>query len=171
MRNECKELIFIIERGYRDDVELTAANFTSGGGLQSFTFTANEEARCQYNFSEPLNYLYQPNASLMKLGAFRILCDRYPIQKLHPNSHIYTSNNLLADFPGRVFEIQWTSAYKPRQIRKNLSVSKANITVRNFITDVKTIRKECKLSDGGKDYLFATTGLDGQPIIINGHRL
>jgi hypothetical protein len=171
IRNECKELVFIIERGYGGEVEMTAANFTPGGGLQSFTFEANEEASSQCNFSEPLNYLYEPNASLMKLGAFKTLCNRYLIQKLHPNSHIYTSGNLVEGFPGRIFKIQWTSAFKPGQIRKRLSSSKANITVRNFITDVKAIRKQCKLSEGGKDYLFATTGMDGQPIIINGHRL
>jgi hypothetical protein len=80
IRNECKELVFIIERGYGGEVEMTAANFTPGGGLQSFTFEANEEASSQCNFSEPLNYLYEPNASLMKLGAFKTLCNRYLIQ-------------------------------------------------------------------------------------------
>ena len=81
----------------------------------------------------PLQYLYEPNASLLKLGCFKLLCDRYDCFKLNPNSHLYTSENVIKGFPGRSFKIEWTSNYKPSKIRKLLGGAKANVAVRNFI--------------------------------------
>ncbi|GJM28178.1 MAG: hypothetical protein DHS20C17_08130 [Cyclobacteriaceae bacterium] len=169
IRNQCKELVFLIQKGYQGELEMTAANFTPEDRLHLVTYGITEEVNAKCSFSAPSHYLYQPNASLMKLGAFKLICQRYQVSKLHPNSHLYTSRTLVSAFPGRTFKVQWTSDYKPRQITSRLP-SKANVTVRNFITDEKSIRKACKLADGGDDYLFATTGPDGKPLIINGQR-
>lgn len=169
VKNECKELVFILERDYQGPVEMTAANFTRSQ-WQTMSFNTLQEKGAQSTFSQPQSYLYEPNSSLMKLAPFNWIGQKYHLQKLHPNSHLYTSDELLLEFPGRVFKIEWVSSYRPRQIKKLLS-GKANVAVRNFPSDVKTIRRECGLSDGGTDYLFATSGPDGQPMVINGQKV
>jgi len=171
VKNECKELVYILKQGFMGPVLFTAANLCSGGEVQSFSFKQGEEAISQPQYSEPLEYLYEPNNSIMKLGAFKLICNRFKLNKLHPNSHLFTSDKIIGDFPGRSFKVQWTTNYKPDQLRKMLPTAKANITVRNFIKDVKTIRKDCGLEEGGDDYLFATTGPEGHPLVVNGHRL
>ena len=171
VKNDCKELVFILENGFKELIQFTAANFTSGGVLQSFSYKQEEETTSQPQYSEPLEYLYEPNSSIMKLGAFKLLCNRFELNKLHPNSHLYTSNKVMEDFPGRSFKVQWTTNYKPNQLRRMLPNAKANITVRNFIKNVKAIRKDTGLKEGGDDYLFATTGPEDRLIVVNGHRL
>jgi hypothetical protein len=171
VKNDCKELVFILENGFKGPIQFTAANFTSGGVVQFFSYKQEEETTSQPQYSEPLEYLYEPNSSIMKLGAFKLLCNRFELNKLHPNSHLYTSNKVIEDFPGRSFKVQWTTNYKPNQLRRMLPNAKANITVRNFIKNVKAIRKDTGLKEGGEDYLFATTGPEGRLIVVNGHRL
>ncbi len=169
VRNDCKELVIILERDFKGPIQYFAVNFTSKGHVQSFSYKEGEDHN-QPSYSEPMEYLYEPNSSIMKLGAFKSIGTRYELNKLHPNSHLYTSDKFIQGFPGRSFEVQWTSSYLPNELRKLLPSGKANITVRNFVKDVKSIRKDCKLKEGGDDYLFATTGPEGHPIVINAHR-
>ena len=114
--------------------------------------------------SEVLNYLYEPNSMILKSGAFGLICDRHDVKKLNSNSHLYTSKKLI-DFPGRAFKVESVVNYSKRNL-KDLNISKANITTRNFPMDVKDIRKKSKILDGGKDYLFFTTNHVDKQIII-----
>ena len=107
----------------------------------------------------------------MKLGGYKLICKQFEVNKIHPNSHLYTSSELVNGFPGRVFKILWTTPYKPAEISKKLRSRKANISVRNFKQDVNSVRSACKLLDGGEEYLFFTTGPDDRPLVINGERL
>ena len=111
-----------------------------------------------------LNYLYEPNSMILKSGAFSLICDRYAVKKLNINSHLYTSKKLI-DFPGRVFEVESVLNYSKRNL-KDLNISKANITTRNFPIDVKDIRKKSKILDGSDHYLFFTTNYLNDQIII-----
>jgi hypothetical protein len=101
---------------------------------------------------------------ILKSGAFSLICDRYNVKKLNTNSHLYTSKKLI-DFPGRVFKVESVVNYSKRNL-KDLNISKANITTRNFPIDVKDIRKKSKILDGGEDYLFFTTNYLNEQIII-----
>jgi len=168
IKNECKELVLILENEFSGKVQYTGINFTSGSTVQTITYAKEEEITSYSRYSEPLQYLYEPNASLLKLGCFKLLCNRYDCFKLHPNSHLYTSENVIEGFPGRSFKIEWISNYKPNKIRKLLPGAKANIAVRNFIKDIKAIRKECKIMEGGDHYLFATTGPTGKLLVVSG---
>ena len=113
------------------------------------------------------NYLYEPNASLLKAGAFRSIAAAYSVKKLHPNSHLYTSETQIEGFPGRTFRIINRCSLNKKEIKENLSdLKKANITVRNFPATVAELRKRIKLAEGGDTYLFASTLNDGQKILI-----
>ena len=130
-----------------------------------FEFNINDIDNKENNDnSMVLKYLYEPNSMILKSGAFSLICDRYDVKKLNTNSHLYTSKELI-DFPGRVFTVNSVVNYSKRNL-KDLNISKAIITTRNFPIDVKDIRKKSKILDGGKDYLFFTTNHVNDQIII-----
>ena len=88
---------------------------------------------------------------------------RYGVEKLHPNSHLYTSDQWVKEFPGRQFRVLAQGGFGKREVRELLdSVKKANLTVRNFPNSVADLRKKLKLAEGGEDYLFATTLSEGE---------
>ena len=101
---------------------------------------------------------------ILKSGAFNLICERYKVNKLNPNSHLYTSDTLI-DFPGRIFSVSNVVNYRKKTLKK-LTLKQANITTRNFPFDVKEIRKISGLKDGGDDYLFFTTNNLDELILI-----
>ena len=132
-------------------------------------FFPSEEKEATTEFSTPQNYLYEPNAALLKSGAFKLIGKRLNLFKLHPHSHIYTSKEQ-QEFPGRVFKIKTVIPYSKKEIQK-LGLVKANVTTRNFQDSVATIRKKLKLKDGGIDYLFFTKNLKEKLIVVHCYKI
>lgn len=172
--NECKELLFVQTRSEQPSVmpeDMFPVFFCVNiqNNQQSiFKFSRLEEknATCTYT-SRLKSYLYEPNAAIMKAGAYRCLCKHFAIEKLHPNTHLYTADQLIEDFPGRRFIIEDSSSFAKKEIQKTLQdVEQANLTVRNFPETVATLRKKLKLKEGGCHYLFATTLSNEQHILI-----
>ena len=163
INNEVKEVLFSLNKQSNNDIKIKCIDLSNRE--LDFEFNINDINNKKNNDnSEVLNYLYEPNSMILKSGAFSLICDRYDVKKLNTNSHLYTSKELI-DFPGRVFEVESVVKYNKRNL-KDLNVSKANITTRNFPIDVKDIRKKSKILDGGEDYLFFTTNYLNDQIII-----
>jgi hypothetical protein len=116
--------------------------------------------------ASPKRYLYEPNAALLKAGAFRWLSERFAVDKVHPASHLYTSNEPMLNFPGRIFEVTAVFPLNQQAINQWIPSHKVNITVRNFPLSVAEIRRRFKLEEGGDDYLFATTMSDQSKKLI-----
>jgi hypothetical protein len=131
---------------------------------EHFKFMLEDEKTLDSAYSKPLTYLYEPNASIMKAGAFHSVAKQLNVFKLHQHSHLYTSECLVA-FPGRGFKIENVIAYNKKEL-KNLAITKANITTRNFPETVEQIRKKLGIKDGGDVYLFFTTDMDNRRIVI-----
>ena len=112
----------------------------------------------------PLDYIYEPNAAILKSGAFNSISNTLQLFKLHKHTHLYTSKSLI-EFPGRTFKIEKICAYNKKELKK-LGIKKANITTRNFPERVENLRKKLKIKDGGDIYLFFTTDLNNQKIIL-----
>ncbi|WP_071147656.1 THUMP-like domain-containing protein [Bacteroides ihuae] len=165
--NECKELLLILSEKPNQQTPIYCINLTNET-KQSFCFTREQEQEAACTYTDTLeNYLYEPNASILKAGAFKSISYIYKIKKLHPNSHLYTSDKLIADFPGRIFRITDTCSFNKNEIKKSLEgIKKANISVRNFPASVAELRKRTKLVDGGELYLFATTLNNEKKILI-----
>ena len=163
INNEVKEVLFSLNKKCNNDIKIKCIDLSNRE--LDFEFCINEiDNKKNNDNSEVLNYLYEPNSMILKSGAFSLICDRYDVKKLNSNSHLYTSKELI-DFPGRVFSVESVVKYNKRNL-KDLNISKANITTRNFPIDVKDIRKKSKILDGGKDYLFFTTNYINEQIII-----
>ena len=153
-----------------EEIPVHCVNLSTKGEQekQLFVFTREQEQHSECSYTDTLgNYLYEPNASLLKAGAFRSIAAAYSVKKLHPNSHLYTSDTQIEGFPGRTFRIINRCSLNKKEIKENLSdLKKANITVRNFPATVAELRKRIKLAEGGDTYLFASILNDGQKILI-----
>lgn len=170
VNNECKELLLLLGQSLPQNTVETPIHCInlSTKGEQHFAFSREQEQRSECTYTNTLGtYLYEPNASLLKAGAFRSISAAYSLKKLHPNSHLYTSETLIENFPGRTFRITNQYSFNKKEIKEGLSdLKKANITVRNFPATVAELRKRTKLTEGGDTYLFASTLNDGQKVLI-----
>ncbi|MDX1470060.1 MAG: class I SAM-dependent methyltransferase [Flavobacteriaceae bacterium] len=163
INNEVKELLWILDAHSNQDLTIVTVNITQND-KEEFTFPLSEEHGLDGDYSEPLNYLYEPNASIMKSGGFNSLSQKLELPKLHPNSHLYTSIEKV-EFPGRVFKIQKKLPYHPKTLKKELPKT-ANIATRNFPKTVAEIRKELKIKDGGNTYIFFSTDKNSEKIVL-----
>ena len=162
VNNEVKELLFVVTKDSDAAIQIQTVNFQHGT-VQQFGFEYGESPYSNYEI--PQRYLYEPNAAVLKSGGFHHLTHTYEVFKLQEHSHLYTSETLL-DFPGRAFEIEAVFPYDKKKITKHLEERKANITTRNFPKSVAQIRKELKLKDGGKIYLFFTKNMKQKLICL-----
>jgi hypothetical protein len=176
VENEVKEVLFTIHKNaggvtppasvkVTNEVIINAVNLTKNN-FTTLSFTKSEEKNVSIKLSSPKQYLYEPNAAIMKSGAFRFIAQHFDLQKIAPHSHLYTSEELVENFQGRTFKIIGVCKLDKKEISKHLSENKANITIRNFPLTVQQIRDKLKLSDGGSEYLFATTDAQNQKIVI-----
>ncbi|MDE7378878.1 MAG: class I SAM-dependent methyltransferase [Paraprevotella sp.] len=167
VQNECKELLLVATHPLAHPVAFHCVDMEKERTTY-FTFTAEEEKKADCSYAQSVGkYLYEPNAAILKCGGYRILAARYGLCKLHPNSHLYTSNLLREDFPGRTFQIENVSGFGKKEVSKMLQgTSQANLTVRNFPATVADLRKRLRLKDGGDIYLFATTLDNGEHVLL-----
>lgn len=170
VKNECKELLFVLEKGEREPAEATiyTVNFDTEGRKQNFAFRPEEEKRTELLLTETVKqYLYEPNAALLKSGAFKLTASRLNLCKLHQHSHLYTSDSLANDFPGRIFQVEDTIGFSGKLLKQlSKKIPKASITTRNFPLTVAEFRKRSGISDGSDNYLFATTLSPDKRVII-----
>lgn len=162
VENEVKELLWEIEKDFSGQPNLKTVNLTRLK-TEHFEFFLNEDVS-RAILGKPEKYLYEPNAAIMKSGGFDEVAHFFNVKKLHPHSHLYTSNELI-NFCGRVFELQQTIPYNKKSMIQ-LGLSKANITTRNFPETVESLRKKWKIKDGGDVYCFFTTDDENQKIVL-----
>ena len=151
--NECKELLLQVRKEESERVRVFCVNDN-----QVFSYEMGDSHPLTFSPSHLLTFLYEPNASVMKAGCFNLISQRFGISQPDANSHLYLSDHIIHDFPGRGFMIERISTMNKRDLKEALSdVTKANIAVRNFPMSVAELRKKLKLKDGGDVYIFATT--------------
>lgn len=164
VNREVKELLWLLEKDYDGPVALKAVILNENGVSESFNSSIPEEMQSKASFSLPLEYLFEPHAAVLKLGAFKSVSSQLGVFKLHTNSHLYTGRNIVP-FPGRSFKIVDFFAYHKKAM-KSFDKTKANVSTRNFKMSVAALRKKHHLQDGGSVYLFFTTDLKERPIVI-----
>ena len=163
VNNEVKELLFLLKKEYKGTVNVNTVNLLKDKS-QEFNFILKNNSDLKYN--SPQKFIYEPNAAILKSGGFNQITKQYNVGKLHQHSHLYTSEEIIENFPGRIFKIDAVFSYNKKQLKKELAIDKANITTRNFPKTVAQIRKETKLKDGGNIYLFFTKNLDEKLIVL-----
>ena len=169
VNNECKELLLLLQKGaVSSDIKIHCEHIVNSCEHQHYAFTLLEEHTSECPLAEAVGaYLYEPNASILKAGAYRSLTQAYPVEKLHASSHLYTSAHFIENFPGRRFKVEAVSGFGKKELKEFMQgMEKANLTIRNFPSTVAELRKRLKLKEGGEDYLFATTLADESKVLI-----
>lgn len=181
VNNECKELLLVLSARNMGVMEASSANgeVKHAGNLRIYCVNDAQSFVCEESDMEAssvkiapstleeMQYLYEPNASLMKAGCFGVLSGRYDARMLSKNSHLFVSRDLIAAFPGRSFRIIAISSFNKKELKRHLSgITKANIATRNFPLSVAELRKRLKLKDGGETYIFATTLSDESHVLM-----
>ena len=173
VENECKEVLLILNQTVRNNIKVKTINFGKNKDNQLFEYYLDDESNAEITISSKVDkYLYEPNAAIMKSGAFKLIGNRFQIHKLNKNTHLYTSNELFTEFPGRIFEVTGQQGISKKELKNLvLRIPKANISIRNFPLSVDEIRKKLTIRDGGDVYLFACTIRDEQKVIIETKKL
>ena len=166
VNNECKELLLVLSARNMGNLRIYCVN-----DAQSFVCEESDMESSSVKIApftlEEMQYLYEPNASLMKAGCFSVLSERYGARMLSKNSHLFVSREPIAVFPGRSFRIIAISSFNKKELKRHLSgITKANIATRNFPLSVAELRKRLKLKDGGETYIFATTLSDESHVLV-----
>jgi 16S rRNA G966 N2-methylase RsmD len=167
--NDCKELLFAVESVEHQDPDIHAVNLESGGA-QSFLFRFSEESAASSSYSLPGRYIYEPNVAILKAGAFKLVGILHGLAKLDANSHLYTADEIVMDFPGRIFRVDRILSANPRAIATAFPEKKANILVRNYPLSVSEIRKKLKIAEGGEKFLLGTSSM-GKRFLLESTRL
>lgn len=166
VNNECKELLFIKDK-VRDKIRFHCVNIQNNKA-DIFSFYKDEEESAKINYeSNTGKYLYEPNASILKAGAYKCIAESFKLDKLHISSHLYTSDVLDKTFPGRIFLITNILTLSKSDIKMHLSnIKQANVTTRNFLLSVQEIRNKTGIKEGGDIYIFATTLANERKVLI-----
>jgi THUMP domain-like len=152
--NECKELLFFAERGYEGAPVIEAVDLLGNGTVHSsFSFSFPNEKNASIKLGGPTTYLYEPNASIMKAGAFKLVAEKFGLTKLDLSTHLYTSPVVVPDFPGKVFLIECLDPDK-KQLKTFLPEGQANVVTRNYPLSPDEIKKKLHLRDGGDKFLI-----------------
>jgi hypothetical protein len=168
VENECRELLVLIKKNYNYNFspKIITKNFLKNK-TQTFEFYLCEEKYANGIFTKKNKYLYEPNAAVMKSGAYNLVCQRFNLEKLHPNTHLYFSDNIVENFCGKIFAVKniWGNLVKAWHARA-AELQKANIAVRNFPLTADKLRAKLKIADGGDTFLYGCTLANGEKTII-----
>lgn len=157
LKNDVKEVVVFLSKEKRSEIICNCVNLESDEHTFTFPIGAEENALAEY--SEPEKFIYIPNHSVLKAGIFNLIAERFNLKKLHPNTHLYTSHEKRADFPGRIIEMETIDS---KQIKKK---DQFNIISKNYPLKPDEIKKKYHLKDGGNSYLIFTQSKKGKIIL------
>ncbi|NQZ77978.1 MAG: RsmD family RNA methyltransferase [Ekhidna sp.] len=167
VKNDCKELLLAIESNYPDEPTITCTNLASD--QKTYSFLLSEESNSKSQLSDAKQFILEPNASILKAGAFNKIALDFELQKLGENTHLYTSSNLKSSFPGRIFQV--IEPATKTALKKYAINGKINVLTRNHPQNATDLKKKWKLKDGGNYFLIGYRDLKKKPQILIAERV
>ncbi len=169
-RGECKELLLVLKRGHQGDVTMHCVNDD-----QSMLFTLGEETAASapvWDEKGVPQFLYEPNASIMKAGCYNLLAKRLELQLVSADSHLLVGDRAVDNFPGRAFAVQAIGSMNKRELKALMAgISQANVAVRNFPLKAPDLARRLKVKDGGHTFIIGTTTSSGRHVLFKATRL
>lgn len=133
-----------------------------------FEFHPSEEPKAEVQYATSIGrYLFQPSKAILKAGAFRLLSERFNLEKLAPSTHLYTSDTIPEGFPGKCFEVESVLEWSKSSIRQlKMQYDRLEMTALNFPIATDALRTRLGIPGGGTHHLFATTVADKRKLMI-----
>jgi len=166
VENECKEVLFYCKKDFVGEPVIEAIHLLRGAISNKLNFTTSSERSATPVYSQPLLYLYEPNVAILKAGAFKTVATRYNVSKLHPHTHLYTSETLDSNFPGRIFRIIAQVKPDSKSVGSYFPQGKANIITRNYPLTVDQLRNKTRLKEGGDSFLIGFSGTEKKFLVF-----
>ena len=166
LKGEVKELLFLIDKSSVSHDPIIHCVDLLKDAASKFKFSFSSEETLNRAYGVPRQYVYEPNATILKGGAFKSIAEKFDLIKLHPNTHLYTSDDINMEFPGRIFKNLGSISLSKKTLKRQLKALKANITVRNYPLTVEQIRKKSGLKEGGQDYILGFTDLESPKLLL-----
>jgi len=157
VRNDVKEIVVFLSKNYSGEIMCNCVNLESGEN--DFSFEIHAEKNAQAEYAEPQQFIYIPNNTILKAGIFNLISSEFNLKKLHPNTHLYTSDVKISDFPGRILEMKVIDS---KEIKKK---EQFNLISKNYPLKPEEIKKKYQLKDGGNQYLIFTQSKKGKIIL------
>lgn len=165
LKNECKELLFILNKDFEGETRITATNILKDS-KQTIHFYKSEEQESFVQLGEIATYIYEPNSAVLKSGAFNIISSKYGVDKLHSSTHIYTSDKKIENFPGKRYKVNHVVDYNKKAVAKVLTSKQINVKTYNFSHTPQLIQKKLGLKDGGSQFLFGIKDMNDKYRLI-----
>lgn len=165
VKNEVKEVLVLLDKG-ATNAEIKAVQVDALGNVE-FEFSSLQQNEVNANSEINFNYFYEPSNMVIKAGLSGSLAQVYNMQLVAKNSHYMLSTQAQQNYFGRGFKVIHHNVFSKSEFSKyikQVNLSKANVSARNFVTTVDELRKVFKLNDGGEDYLFFTTNAAKQKL-------
>ncbi len=170
VNNEMKEVLWVLDKDFKGTEPTIHCIGLSNSEEQSFAFKLSEEKNYQIDqYAKIQEYFYEPDAAWLKAGCFKIITQQYNVGKLHTHTHLYTSDIVINNFPGRKFKVNRVYSYK--EFCKSEMPKLANISCRNFPLNTTEIQAKHKIKDGGLQYLFFCTDEQNELIVVETHKV
>jgi hypothetical protein len=165
VKNECRELLFFQDVEFEGEPVIQSVNILPDK-VEYFEFKFSAEKQERVSFGPPGVYFYEPNASILKGGAFKMISKKYNIAKIHPNTHLYSSDLLVSDFPGRIFKIEEIVKADATVIARLFPNGKVNVLTRNYPLSTDELKKKLHVTDGDWKYVIGFTGVDKKYLVV-----
>lgn len=165
---DCREVLFLLDFTASAQPAVRAIELDEGGTVYAFDFDPREERTAQCDMGTLERYLYDPGPAIRKAGAFKTVAGRFGLSKLAPNTHLYTADRLVADFPGRVFEVDSLTG---KALRRAMSGAAANVMVRNHPLSAEALKRRYKVRDGGERWLIGFRDVVGRAKVVAARRV
>lgn len=170
IKNEVKEVLCLVQNE-KPTTQILAVNINNLDNMGVFEFNQHEEANAESSFSLPLTYIYEPSPVVLKSGAFKLVGQRFGLYKLQTNTHLYTSDEHIIDFPGRTFLLKNQSKLDKKEIARLVPDKKINVLTRNHPLSPEQLKKKLSLKDGGEHYLIGITLMNNKKALLYCERI
>jgi 16S rRNA G966 N2-methylase RsmD len=170
IKDECKELLFYVDEKASENPEIICSELKDDGNSE-FKFDYQFEKILEIKIGKFSNYIYDPQASIIKAGGFKSIADKYELIKLNANTHLYTSEQLINNFPGKCYEVISQLDFDLKTLKSELKNKNFHLVFRNFPEDATKVSNKLNLKSGGDRYLFFYTDFDQKPQVIEVKRL
>jgi len=165
VKNEVKEVLCLVQRNMQR-CRIEAVMLHDELPLEKFKFFRKQEKEAISEYSYPQKYIYEPNATIMKAGAFKLIGKHFGLKKIHQHTHLYTSDSLLENFPGKTFRVKKQVHPNKKEIHRIFPDKIVNVITRNYPITTNQFKQKYSLKDGGEDFLIATTLMDRKKVLL-----
>ncbi len=166
VKNDCKEILLYIDFEFKGNIKIVCVNLSTD--QKSYTYSWKEETISGVTFGKVSTYLYEPNSSIMKAGSFKKISADFNVFKIASNTHLYTSNEIIHDFPGKIFKVK---SIVDKKLMKSMKGRTINVITRNYVKTASELKKSLKIKDGGDEFLMAFKDQKSNSIMLIAERL